>query len=332
MNNNILCNIGEDITLNIAGQSQVVTETDLSDKVNQIYRIQFSKAPKEKHLELVINILKNNNNIDLRFYGNYSEDSIDWKSLSFVENLQIDLWETNNLEGIEELLKLKKLTISKNVKSSVSLKILDKLDKIEILHTSISKDIETIGNLTNLKYLSLREIKSKNLDFLSKLENLNEIWLSLGSYKDINGITHLKNLQKLSIHQIRDFNNEELNSVISNCKNLTALELQNLKNLSGINFIKELYNLSYLYFESNKNIKTFKDIKVSNSLKTFVTSNSRPADKELIYLKDIESVFLGDNYPKSEIENFSKKFKGKNLWIHGKEIFGKHEYQNPFKT
>ncbi|RRQ45702.1 hypothetical protein [Chryseobacterium sp. SC28] len=330
MTKNILCNIGEEITLNIGGKFQVVTEADLLNRVNQIYRIQFSEAPQKKHLELVINILKSNSKMDLRFYGNYSENSIDWKSLNFVENLQIDLWETNNLEEIKDLHNLKKLGISKNVKSTVSLKILENLNKLEILYTSISKDVDKVGSLQSLKFLTLREIKTKNLDFLSKLKNLTDIWLTLGSYEDINGITQVENLRKLSIHQIRNFDNEELNSIISNCKHLTALELQNLKNLSQINFVNKLNNLSYLYLDANKNIETFKDINNSKSLKTLVTSNSRPLDKVLIYLENVENVFLGDSYPKSEIEKFSKDFKGKNLWIHGKEIIGKHEYENPF--
>ena len=331
MNKNILCNIGEEITIKSSGQSQVISEVDLLDKVNQIFRIQFNKAPQKKHLDLVTNILQNNSNIDLRFYGNYSENSIDWKSLYFIENLHIDLWQTNNLEAIRDLQNLKKLSISKNVKSSVSLKILEKLDKLEILFTSISKDISTIGSLQSLKLLSLREIKTKNIDFVSTLENLNEIWFSLGSYEDINGITSLDNLKKLSIHQIKNFDNNELNHTISNCKHLMALELQNLKNLSQISFINKLNNLSYLYLDSNKNIGTFKNINDSKSLKTLVTSNSRPADKELIYLQNVENVFLGDSYSKFEIENFSTNFKGKNLWIHGKEIVGKFEYENPFK-
>lgn len=331
MTKNILCDIGEKITLLISGKENVVSEIDLFNNINKIYRIQFSRTPQKKYFDLVVNILKENKEIDLRFYGDYSEDFIDWESLIFIERLQVDLWQSKELKSIESLKNLKRLSLSKMVKSSVSLRILDKLDKLEILYTSISKDIETIGNLQSLKFLSLREIKTKNLDFLSNLKNLSDIWLSLGSYEDINGITQVQNLKRLSIHQIRNFDNEKLNYIISNCKHLTALQLQNLKNLSQINFVNKLSNLSYLYFDANNNIETFKDINNSKSLKTLVTSNSRPLDKALLYLENVENVFLGDSYTKSEIEKFQKVFKGENLWIHGKEIIGKHEYENPFK-
>ena len=106
-------------------------------------------------------MLNANPKIDLRFYGNYPENSINWKSLTLIENLYIDLWETKKLENLVYLTNLKKLGISKNVKSTVSLKIIENLEKLENLYTSISKDIDSIKNLENLKFLSLREIKSK---------------------------------------------------------------------------------------------------------------------------------------------------------------------------
>ena len=66
--------------------------------------------------------------------------------------------------------------------------ILKDLKNLEVLFTSISKDIEIIGELRKLKFLSLREIKTDNLDFLESLKNLNELWISFGSYKNIDGI------------------------------------------------------------------------------------------------------------------------------------------------
>jgi len=179
--------------------------------------------------------------------------------------------------------------------------------------------------------LSLREIKTKNVNFLSDLKNLNEVWFSLGSYENIDGITNLENLEKLSIHQIRNFSNEELNSILSKCSNLKSLELQNLKSLESLDFIQKLIKLQYLFLGGNKNIKTFQEVEKSKNLKTFSTSNSRAEDKTLKFLKDVENIFLGDSYPKNEIENFSKIFSGKNLWIYGKEIKGKFENNNPFR-
>ncbi len=74
MTKNILCDIGEKITLLISGKENVVSEIDLFNNINKIYRIQFSRTPQKKYFDLVVNILKENKEIDLRFYGDYSED------------------------------------------------------------------------------------------------------------------------------------------------------------------------------------------------------------------------------------------------------------------
>lgn len=329
---NILCNIGDDIVLNLGGKSEVIKLQELSnpEKISKIYRIQFSNKPQQKHLHFITNLLKDNTEIDLRFYGNYSEDSIDWQSLSIIENLQIDLWETKELKDLIYLKNLKKLGISKNLKSTVSLNIISKLYKLEYFYTSISKDIESVENLKNLKFLSLREIKAKNIDFIIDLQNLNYVSISLGSYENMDGLTLLKNLEKLSIHQIRNFTDEQLNSVLSNCTKLKALELQNLKSLKNLYFLKKLTELEYLFLEGNKNIKSYKTVEILKNLNIFSTSNSRANDKNLEYLQNIENVYLGDSYQKKTVINFAKTFKGRNLWIYGKEIMGKRENYNPF--
>lgn len=333
MTQKILCIIGEEIQFNIAGKSEPANISDLtnSDILKRIYRIQFCEAPKKEFLEIVVSILRENPQIDLRFYGNYSETLIDWKSLIFVERLQIDLWETKDLKELSQLVHLKRLGITKNVKSSVSLKILKDLKNLEVLFTSISKDIEVIGELKELKFLSLREIKTKNLDFLQSLKNLNELWLSLGSYENIDGIQFIENLNKLSIHQIRGIDNEIMNNTLSKCSSITAIELQNLKNLSSLKFVEKLIKLNYLRLDTNNNIETYNPIFKSKSLKTISTTSSRPIDKNLSYLVNVESVFLGDNYSKIEIDNFMKDFKGNTLWIWGKELKGKVEIKNPFE-
>lgn len=138
---NILCNIGDEIVLNFAGKTKVVSFNELANPENlsKIYRIQFSKEPNPKQFDFIIKLLNENLEIELRFYGNYSEYSIDWKSLNSIENLQIDLWETKELKDLIYLTNLKKLGISKHVKSNVSLKIIENLQNLENLFISIQK-------------------------------------------------------------------------------------------------------------------------------------------------------------------------------------------------
>src|SRR5688572_30264791 len=167
-NYKILCNIGKEPIFSIGGESEAVGWEDLDkeENLNRIYRIQFNQAPHNGQLERVTGIIKQRPEIELRFYGDFSEELIDWDKLTDIRDLQIDLWNSINLGQISKLTNLKCLGITKNVKSNVSLSILEPLQNLEKLYTSVSKDIESIGKLKRLQFVSLSEIKYDNLDFL----------------------------------------------------------------------------------------------------------------------------------------------------------------------
>jgi len=329
----ILCDIREKPTFLIGGQSREVSFDELlkDDNIDRIYRIQFNQAPNNGQLEKVLKAIEKRPSIGLRFYGDYSENQIDWKSLVNVQNLQIDLWHLSKLGQISNLSNLKSLGITKNISSKVSLEILENLDQLEILYTSISKGVETISKLNNLQFLSLREIKSKNLNFLNNLNKLKELWISLGSYTDFDDISKIPNLEKLSIHQVRGFDDSIANSILPKCKNLLALQLQNLKNLKSFKFIPEIQNLEFIEIEGVKNITTYEPIKKAKKIGTFMGYDCRPADKSLEPLIDIKNLWLGDSYTKAEILNFLSKTKADNVWIRGKELKGKTKPKNPFE-
>lgn len=330
----ILCDINDKISFNIYGQSQSVDNNDLADpnNIKRIYRIQFSKAPSQLFLSTVVNIIKSNPTIPLRFYGDYSEDKIEWDALQPIKKLQIDLWQTEKLQAISKLTGLTQLGISKNVKSSVSLKVLEPLDKLESLFVSITKDIQSISTLKNLRFLSLSEIKTKDLDFLSSLEQLEELWLSLGSYDNFEAITKLPSLKRLSIHQVRGFDDETANSILSKCKSLQYLQLQNLKDITSLNFMASLKELKYLNLDGIKNLASYSPIAFNQSIETISLSNSRPADKDLKPLLHLQNVWSGDSYDKSAVAQFTTQFRGLSFRNRGKDIVGsmQQNYSDPF--
>ncbi|WP_221258270.1 hypothetical protein [Flavobacterium okayamense] len=322
-NRNILVDIKDSKILFLTGGKSIVSSmSEVITHKDNILKIQFSSAPDNILLKEVSLLIKKNPHINLRFYGNYSEDQIKWEFLSEIEGLNIDLWETKNLNEIKNLKNLKRLGITKNVKSSVSLKIIENLKELEILFTSISKDIEAIGDLKKINLLSLSEIKTNDLSFLSNNINLSKLFISLGSIKDISGISKLKNLNTLSIHQLKQFDENAANSLISNNSSIENLELMNLVNLSNFEFISNFKNLITLNLEGLKKIKSYSDLGKNNNLKVLSGFDCRPIDKSLKGLENINSIKLGDSYSKSEIETFLPNFKGENLWIRGKQIRG----------
>jgi len=334
MNNyKILCEIGEEsISFNIGGKPTLAKIADLENEeyLNRIYRIQFRKPPKGEYLDHAIEAIKKRPDIALRFYGDYSENLIRWDKLTEIKNLQIDLWHIENLKNISNLTNLKSLGISKNISSKVSLSILEPLTNLEILYTSISKDIEAIRNLDKLKILTLREIKNNDLDFLTPLKNLETLYLSLGSFQDFNGLSSINNLNKLDIHQVRGFDNEVAATVLINCKMVEALKLENLKHLTSLDFIKKMIKLKYLSFEGVKNLNTYKPILENKSLETIAGYQCQPLDKSLSGLKHLKNVFLGDSYSKSAINDFLKISEAINIQIKRALLKGTDRIKNPF--
>lgn len=329
----ILCNIKEKPTFLIGGQGREVSFDELNkdENLNRIYRIQFSQAPKKSQLQKVLQAIDKKPSIGLRFYGDYSENEIDWGSLINVKNLQIDLWHISKLEELSKLKNLQSLGITKNVSSQVSLEILENLKQLETLYTSISKGIETVAKLNNLHFLSLREIKNKDLQFLGQLNKLKELWLTLGSYNNFEDLAKISNLKKLSIHQVRGFDNEIANSVLPKCSKISALQLQNLKHLKSLEFVAKMQDLEFIAMEGTKNIESYEPMKRAENLKTVMGYECRPADKLLEPLIDIENICLGDSYTKAEISNFISITNAENVWIRGKELKGNGKPNNPFE-
>jgi hypothetical protein len=331
-NYKILCDIGDKPNFLIGGQGNTVdfSEIEKSDNLDRIYRFQFKQPPKNGQLEKVISAIKKRPEIGLRFYGNYSEELIDWGSLTEIQNLQIDLWETNDLEQVSALKNLKRLGITKNVKSKVSLKIIEPLQNLETFYTSISKDVESISKLSNLEFLSLNGIKNDNLDFLTNLKNLKILWLSLGSFKDFSGLSKIENLQKLQVHQVRGFDSESINPALKSCGQLWALKLDNLKDITNLDFIPSMLKIKYLSMEGIKNLDSYKTIKNSKTIETIAGYNCRPTDKSLDGLKRLKQIWLGDSYTKSEIDSLLNDNDSEIIWIRGKNLKGSGKFDNPF--
>jgi hypothetical protein len=328
----ILCDIGEDVRFHIGGRPQVAKLEDIGNEenINKIYRIQFRRPPECKTLDYVLQTIKKRPEIDLRFYGDYSENLIPWNKLLHIQRLQIDLWNIVSLNEISNLKELKVLSIQKNVSSKISLKILAPLQNLESLYTSVSKDIETINELKKLNLLNLREIKHDNLDFLIPIPFLQSLVLSLGSFNNFDGLIRLESLKKLSLHQVRGFLDEVANNTLSKCDGLTALKLENLKHINKLNFIEGLANLTYLSFEGIDNLISYNDIRANNSIETFAGYNCRPKDKSLAGLRNLRNVYLGDSYTKAEIDKFLLFSQAENIIIRGETLRGSRQTQSPF--
>ena len=159
-----------------------------------------------------------------------------------IANSQIE-----NLKGIENLQQLTSLSLPSNdhLVEIRGIEAIPKLEHFSLFHTKNVNDLAPIGEITNLKTLNLTGSTVADSQFISKLQKLEELDLSL-THLDA-GLVGLKDFPLLHTVRLNDSEGlltlDSLNGcnlrgteVLSNCKTLTSL-----RGLDASSIVKDLY-------------------------------------------------------------------------------------------
>ena len=260
---------------------RLLIEKDLKDGTLVI--VQFSNKFYSDSLLSDLNdlCLKYDDNFSVRFYGHY-QGSFDCKTLLKLPNIKA-LWldcllKADNLDVLTELKNLcclslgvfelkdteifqaynfKNLTeliIGETRTKALNLKYLENFKALTFLIISgHTKNIEVVGELTNLQYLGLNSISKAPLDFVNRLKNLKSLHFVLGGRENLNEIAE-NEIETLEIIRVRAFNNFKN---ISNFKKLKNLVIEDQIQLTELHFDKENPNLHNFKLI---NCKTFKSL------------------------------------------------------------------------
>jgi protein phosphatase 1 regulatory subunit 7 len=230
-------------------------------------------------------------NFAVRFYGHYS-GSFDFNNLlkiPEVKNLYVDcLTKAENIKAIKELKKLDKLSLG--VFELTETEILDssnlrRLSELIITETRTkafnlaylqdfknlkflivaghNKNIDAIGELSSLEYLSFNSLKKTPVPFVNKLKNLKTLKFILGGRENILEIEE-NNIENLEIVWVRGFNDL---SNISNFRNLKTLLVEDNIQLPSIDFDEELPHLEDLKIINCKTLSSLTGLERLPSLK-----------------------------------------------------------------
>lgn len=242
--------------------------------------------------------LKCDENLCIRFYGHYSK-VFDCKilrkipdvkcllldCLTSVKNLHV-VTELANLEvlaigifeleetellGSDNFRKLKGLTVGETKSKSFNLVHLEKINNLKSLRISgHTKNIESIGELSDLDCLSLNAIKQVPVGFINKLKKLRKLEFLLGSRLNINEIEESK-IQELDIIWVRGFNDL---SCLSKFPKLNKLRVENQIQVTDIQFDRNLSNLSDLKVINCKKLETLTGLSNMPHLQSIVVSRT----------------------------------------------------------
>ncbi|SHJ30595.1 leucine-rich repeat domain-containing protein [Lutispora thermophila] len=190
--------------------------------------------------------------------------------------------------------------------------VLKNLKKLEVLYISnvTNDDVKNLAGLTSLEQLNV--YNSKDLtsgEFLSNMQQLTD--LSFHNVPNFHDYQPLKKLSKLNDLLVCNVNNEDVKD-IAGITSLKELDIHDSKDLTSIEFLRDMQQLIYLGLENVPNVHDYKPLKHLINVKQINLTSSGLTEKDINTFPDmdsIESLSLYDN----EITSLNVFPKMKNL-------------------
>lgn len=221
-----------------------------------------------------------------------------------LKNLNLDILCVKDYSFLHHLTeKLEALHVNDEMKSGKSKIDCRCLLRFQSLHTlylgHIEKNLESIGELPNLKKLTLRGVGAKDLSFLKKtqLKELEISWCNASrmDWNTLRDISSLKTLTLFSIKKLEDI------SFIATLTNLETLKLIWMGSVENIPDLSKLTKLRFSYFLTcNKLTDVSGLVEVRSLEKVFIVGKrlTREAGEKLL-----------DNTSIKDLKCFGKSFR-----------------------
>jgi len=299
-----------------------ITIDDMLAQKDNIYSFHFICKPDFELLQFAVKIINEGVNTFIHFSGDYSVDDIDWSLMEDIEGLVLTLDELKELKQFKRLKKLEVLSLCPKNPTFISLNVLKGMENLKILHTNISKGLETISSLPKLWKLCLFEINVDNLEFLPAGNQLQSLYIVDMNTNDMTGLIKPRSLKKLLLNNINVFDDKWANILIPQLSNLEQLSLGYLPLITQLHFMSSLKKLDRVILHKMENLESYASLSQNSSIKCFITTTIPVFDNPMKGLEHIETVEFDDCCNDDVADNLVKNFKGKNFkinyeWIRG---------------
>lgn len=170
--------------------------------------------------------------------------------IDMISDLDFSNKNIEKIKGLEKFENLVDLNLHNNkIEDITSLKKLEKLEKLDLSNNNLKdSQIKTIGNITSLKELNLKNNKKiTTIAEMAKLNNLTILNLEDNQIQSLNGVQDLGNIEQL---QLSNNNIKSINE-LERCINIKHLNLSN-NNISDMTNILNMKKLEELDLSGNE--------------------------------------------------------------------------------
>ena len=189
-----------------------------------------------------------------------------------------------DLSSISEMSNLEDLSISYSYDGIIDF---SKLKKLKTCFIGYSKKIDSLFELISLEHLSLNDFKYKNFHRIGDLTNLKSLTISNSSIDSLDFLRHLK-LEKLDLTICKKLISFE---EIGEQYDLKKLIIDGCKKLYDLKFVANLKKLEWLDLSYNKNLKSILPLKDCIQLQELmIVADSTIDDGDLSVLKDLQNL------------------------------------------
>lgn len=176
--------------------------------------------------------------------------------------------------------------------------VLKNLTKLEVLYISNvnNDDVKNLAGLTSLKQLSIYDSKDlTSAEFLDNMQQLTYLGLyNVPNFHDYQPLKKLSGLESLSVSNV---NNDDAKNIAA-ITSIKELNIYDSKDLTNIEFLSNMKQLTYLKLNNVPNVHDYQPLKHLMNVKELYLIYSGLTEKDLNSLPEmdsVESLILNDN-------------------------------------
>jgi len=238
-----------------------LTEEQLRPLDDRCRVVQFSSPLTSTEYPRLARLLRRHPHVTFRIYGHHGvETDLEFlREFTSISRFQADVFQLSGFDGLRHLPEsLIYLGLGQTKSRRHSLSVLRRFPALRELYLEAhTKDFAAVGDLRELRELTIRSITLPDLSILTRLSKLRSLDIKLGGTKNLALLPKVGQLRYLELWMIRGLSDL---AVLSQLRDLQYLFLQALRNVTALPSFRKLLRLRRVHLETMKGIRDLRPV------------------------------------------------------------------------